>query len=394
MLAKKTRTEKDNTERYLLTYADLMNLLLILFIILYSMATIDIAKFNELATSLKQAFGDSSAASFISQGSFGNSLIQMDANAPSPVIPAKLEEQQMEVVKETVSEIVQKENLKGEVDVTLQERGVVISIKERVLFKRGSASIEENSKQTLEKIGKVLLSIPGNHIRVEGHTDSDPINTPQFPSNWELSAARATNVLRFLVEKDRINPKIISAVGYGEYAPKFPNDTDEHKAANRRVDIVILKNIFSKSEAGVDNNTEKTIGQDMANNAEMNTSGEDTVSKNEKVEIRLDDFKYSGSDTSSGQAQALEKIREVIKTNPGTKVILVEWNVLFDNSMRRQAVVYNRDRKTFSNYIKQDGEKQWTRYEYSNITDEIINKAIYIGQGFGKEKAEKVDNIE
>lgn len=246
----KAKVEKDNAERWLLTYADLMNLLLILFIILYAMSQVDVAKFNQMAASFREAFGGASSGSIVTMGGGGNSLLQLEAIAPSPIIPSRLEDAQMQAVKETVSDLIKRGNLSGEVEVSIQERGIVISIKERVLFSPGNANLEEGSKKILQDVGNSLLSIPNNHIRVEGHTDNDPINTPQFPSNWELSSARATNVLRLLVEKSGINPENISAVGYGEYVPKAPNTTYENKAANRRVDIVILKSMYDKSEAG------------------------------------------------------------------------------------------------------------------------------------------------
>lgn len=251
MAGHKPRAVKENSERWVLTYADVMNLLLILFIILYTMSQVDVAKFNQLAASLKAAFGDSAATMMMMQGANGNSIIPLDASSPSPVVSSSMEDQQMQAVKETIEKLAEKENLTGEVEVSIKERGVEISIKERVLFKPGSAQIEQVSMQTITRIGKVLLSIPGNHIRVEGHTDNDPINTAQFPSNWELSSMRATNVLRILVEKCGINPKIISSVGYGEFTPKVPNTTPQNKSANRRVDIVILKNMYDKAEAGI-----------------------------------------------------------------------------------------------------------------------------------------------
>lgn len=251
MAGRKKKVSHENHERWVLTYADVMNLLLILFIILYTMSQVDVAKFNQLAASLKAAFGDSAATTMMMQGANGNSIIPLDASSPSPVVSSSMEDQQMQAVKETVEKLAEKENLTGEVEVSIKERGVEISIKERVLFKPGSAQIEEVSMQTITGIGKVLLSIPGNHIRVEGHTDNDPINTAQFPSNWELSSMRATNVLRILVEKCGINPKIISSVGYGEFTPKVPNTTLQNKSANRRVDIVILKNMYDKAEAGI-----------------------------------------------------------------------------------------------------------------------------------------------
>lgn len=251
--APKPKVEKDNAERYLLTYADLMNLLLILFIILYAMSTLQQSKFEQLAASLRAAFGDSAAAAYISQGGAGNSLLNFDTTAPSPVVPSSLEEQQMEAVKDTVSKIIEKEKLNGNVEVTIQERGVVISIKEKVLFAPGSADIDPGSKDTVLKIGKVLLEVPGKQIRIEGHTDSDPINTPRFPDNQELSTARSNSVLRILVKDVGIDPNILSATGYGETRPKVPNTTPENKAQNRRVDIAILRDIYDKAEATAGN---------------------------------------------------------------------------------------------------------------------------------------------
>lgn len=250
-MAKETaKVEKDNSERWLLTYSDLMNLLLIFFIILYSMSQVDSKKFEQLSQSMRSTFGASAAAAMIGDGGSSNSLIRLETSAPSPVIPSRLEEAQMQEVKQKVSDLIEKENLKGNIKVSVEERGVVISITAQLLFKSGSSDVEPNARPTIEDIGKILLAIPGNHIKVEGHTDIDPIKTSQYPSNWELSSARATNVVRLLIDKAGMNPKNISAVGYGEYRPMYPNDTEANKAANRRVDIVIVKSAYDKAEAG------------------------------------------------------------------------------------------------------------------------------------------------
>ncbi len=241
MGAPKTKVEKDTSERWLLTYSDLMNLLLILFIILFAMSQIDAAKFNQLASSLRAALGDSTSASYIGTSGASNTIMDLESGSASTVIPEKLEDQQMEEVKEAVAEIIKNNGLGNQVAVSLQERGVEISIRDSLLFKSGSADIEPQAKNTLVDIGKILKALPGNHIRVEGHTDNDPIYTPLFPSNWELSSARATKVLRLLVDTAKLDPKLISAIGYGEYWPKVPNSSEDNKAQNRRVDIVIVK---------------------------------------------------------------------------------------------------------------------------------------------------------
>lgn len=249
MAKEKPKVEKDTAERWLLTYADLMNLLLIFFIILYSMSQVDSKKFDQLSGSMRATFGSAAAVTMIGEGGSSNSLVKLNASAPSSVIPSKLEETQMEEVKEKVMDLIEQQNLKGNVKVAVEERGIVISITAQLLFYSGSADIETNARPTIEEIGKILLAIPGNHIKVEGHTDIDPIRTSQFPSNWELSSARATTVVRLLIDKAGISSKNISAVGYGEHRPIYPNDTEINKAANRRVDIVIVKSAFDKAEA-------------------------------------------------------------------------------------------------------------------------------------------------
>jgi len=243
-LTKKERKVKDNTERWLLTYADLMNLLLILFIVLYTMSQIDIDKYRQVASSLRMAFGESSLEQLIGEGGSSPSVIDLEGENSSAITEALLETQQMENIKAEIESLISQQGLSGQVDVSLQERGIVISIGERVLFDSGSAEIDKDYVVIIEKIGKVLLSIPGKQIRVEGHTDTDPIKNSKFPDNQELSTARANSVLRILANNVGIDHRLLSAAGYGEWRPVAPNDTEENKAKNRRVDIVILRDKY------------------------------------------------------------------------------------------------------------------------------------------------------
>lgn len=268
MSAPKTKVVKDTSERWLLTYSDLMNLLLILFIILFAMSQVDAAKFSQLATSLREALGDSTAASYIDTSGASNVFIDMEAGSASSVIPEKLEKQQMEEVKEEVETIIKDSGLDNQVVVTLEERGVVITIRDSLLFKSGSADIEAKAKKTILDIGKILSTMPGNKIRIEGHTDNDPIKTSQFPSNWELSSARATNVLHLLVDTAKIDPKHILAIGYGEFSPKVPNTTTENKSQNRRVNIVVVRSSYDTPESKTSTPDQKT-----GSTAESNTPG-------------------------------------------------------------------------------------------------------------------------
>jgi len=123
--------------------------------------------------------------------------------------------------------------------ITKEPRGLVLRFKDAIIFDSGSDVIKKESKNTLDKLAVILKDVPYS-IRVEGYTDNTPINTKKFPSNWELSTSRATNIVRYLINNHQINPNKLSAVGYGEYLPLNSNLSESERAANRRVDIVLL----------------------------------------------------------------------------------------------------------------------------------------------------------
>ena len=126
-----------------------------------------------------------------------------------------------------------------------EEKGkLIITMLDKILFDSGKADIKEKAKPTLDKLGKILKEYGDREVLIEGHTDNDPISTPLFPSNWELSARRATIVLRYFVEGHKISPKRISAAGYGEYRPVDSNATIKGKANNRRVEVILLPQEF------------------------------------------------------------------------------------------------------------------------------------------------------
>ncbi|PYG89536.1 chemotaxis protein MotB [Ruminiclostridium sufflavum DSM 19573] len=254
----KSKVIKDNAERYLLTYADLMNLLLILFIILFAYSQVDTQKFQQLSQSLGAAFGNGSTPSVVSGGASGNSLINFPATMPSPVIPSNMEDAQYEAAEDAISGLIEAGGMGGDVSVQMTERGILMSIDATLAFKSGSAELEREGRDRVLAIGKTILSkMPDKHIRIEGHTDNVPINSARFPSNWELSGSRSTNVLRLLVDQAGLNSKLVSAVAYGDSMSLVPNNSDANRAKNRRVDIVILRDSSSIGEASTDytNNT-------------------------------------------------------------------------------------------------------------------------------------------
>jgi chemotaxis protein MotB len=146
---------------------------------------------------------------------------------------------EMTPVRAQLENQLQSELTEGKVRMKEDERGLVISLAEAGFFDPGSAMVQPKALPTIDRIAAVVMSLPHN-LRVEGHTDNRPIRTALFPSNWELSTARATQVLQYLISTSGIPPERLSAVGYGEYRPTADNETIEGRAANRRVDLVIL----------------------------------------------------------------------------------------------------------------------------------------------------------
>ena len=222
------------------TYSDLITQILIFFVLLFSFSSIDKSKFNAAMLSLQGSLGIIDGGMVIHEGDF------IEGGEVGELLISAQEQQEFELLQEEVEEIVTGENLKG-VQVNLDERGLVIRLIEGVLFDSGKADIKDEAKDILDKLAP-LLKETHKHIRIEGHTDNLPIHTREFPSNWELSTARAVNVVKYMIEKHNFSPYILSAAGYGEYRPIAPNDSAKNRSLNRRVDIIILKSTSEASE--------------------------------------------------------------------------------------------------------------------------------------------------
>jgi len=166
----------------------------------------------------------------------------------------KLREQEKQELQEAM-DLLQK-RLKQEIDdkqvsLEMAERGLVISFVAEVLFDSGKATVRKEAYSALDKVAKVVREkVSDREIGVEGHTDNEPIKHSGWKSNWELSTARATSVLHYLAEEGRLNPKMLSAIGYGEYRPIASNDTTEGRQKNRRVEIVIMPKVAKDRAAG------------------------------------------------------------------------------------------------------------------------------------------------
>jgi chemotaxis protein MotB len=222
--------EHENTERWLLTYADLITLLLAFFIVMYSMSQVDAKKFGAVSSALHKIL---SGGGLLLKGESGTVVAPNQSYVPSESMDLKLLQGKME---QGLKQAVQA----GQLRIKQDARGVVISLSEKVLFESGRATLNRGALTVLDTLATLLASYP-NEVRVEGHTDNVPVREgSEFESNWELSAERATSVVRYLIESHRMSPYQLSAAGYGEYRPEVANDTPEGQAQNRRVDFVIL----------------------------------------------------------------------------------------------------------------------------------------------------------
>ena len=221
--------------RWLLTYADMITLLMAFFIMLYSMSILNLNKFREVAVSIRSGFGG------VTEGQ-GKSV--MGTNGQFSVKPAPILGESVGVPWRVVSKIqqyIKEEDLDKVVKLRSDSRGLVISLTaDKVVFEKGQADLSAGANRILDQVAGVLAQVP-NEIRVEGHTCNLPTHTGRYASNWDLSIDRATNVMRYLVKEGRIPADRISATGYADTHPLVPNTNERNRAMNRRVDIVVRK---------------------------------------------------------------------------------------------------------------------------------------------------------
>ncbi|OIQ60767.1 OmpA/MotB family protein [Neomoorella thermoacetica] len=233
---------KDNHERWLLTYSDLITLLMIFFVVMYAISDTNAQKMAALANSLAQTLTGAPATGILTSGGL-TSIVPGIA----PATGQGDEGAELARARAELQQYIQQEGLESQVTLNTEERGLVVSVADAVLFPKGSADLTPEARDLLRQVGRALARLP-NYLRVEGHTDNLPINTPAFPSNWELSTARATNVVKVLISEAGIKPERLSATGYGEYRPVAPNNSEADMARNRRVDIVVLKEAYNVTE--------------------------------------------------------------------------------------------------------------------------------------------------
>lgn len=229
--------EEHADETWLIPYSDLLTLLLALFIVLFASSQLDQKKFAQMAQSFEAAF----ASPFDS--SRNNSLINIAPGSPAVgMTPAEMEAAQLNELKARIEKYASAHNLTKDIEAVITDQGLVLRIKDTALFPSGSADLQPASQQLAAKIASLLVNLPQNII-ISGHTDDVPINTAQFPTNWDLSSKRALNFMKFLLAQEpSLKPQNFSALGYGQYRPIAGNDSAEGRAKNRRVEVLIARN--------------------------------------------------------------------------------------------------------------------------------------------------------
>lgn len=246
MARKKKKEEEKASIDYMLTYGDLITLMLCFFVVLISMATFDKVKLQIVLSSFRGAFGvfeqgPSMEKEELMNMGMGVGKIVRGIPLFAPGREAKRgREKAKEGLEEKMKMALEEGISRGYARIRKEEEGIAISLSADVLFDPGRLEIKPKGEEILDKILMLLEVIP-HQIKIEGHTDNMSIHTSNIPSNWELSALRATAVLRYLETSNRIVSTRLSAGGYGEYRPLVPNDTLAHKKINRRVDIIVLR---------------------------------------------------------------------------------------------------------------------------------------------------------
>lgn len=231
--------EEEGGEAWLLPYSDLMTLLLAVFIVLFAVSNINHSKAEQMSDEFsKQMMNKSYNAAAMS--------MQNDPKEEGAASDQS-ELQKMEALKAELDEKLKSENLTASVKTSIDERGLVVSLNNAIFFDPGSAELKSENEKTLLEIAN-MISVMNNFIRVEGHTDNVPMNSSTYRSNWDLSAARAANVVRLLTSETKIPPRQLIAVGYGEYRPIADNSTEEGRAKNRRIDIIVLSEKYDDLE--------------------------------------------------------------------------------------------------------------------------------------------------
>ncbi len=236
-MSKKRREQHEEhmDESWLVPYADILTLLLALFIVLFASSTIDTQKFNAVKESLNAALN--SGAGIMDSKSMSDQLIDKAQMSKDTIV-------ELQQLKKQMDNYIQENHMNAEIETKITNNALTLTIRDRALFDSGSAVVKPQSRSLIGAMGDILQQYPKYEVLVSGHTDNQPINNREFESNWDLSSKRAINCMKILLENPALDPRRLVAVGYGEYRPIADNATAEGRANNRRVEVTIKQKVM------------------------------------------------------------------------------------------------------------------------------------------------------
>jgi chemotaxis protein MotB len=260
-MTRKKKASHENHERWLVSYADFMTLLFAFFVVMFASTQKDKNKAKDFSESVRQALEHGQFSAAIStvlgrgrhearKAPLSKDITPEKENPSAPPPPPPGHPPDLSQSLDTLMKGLDLDVKNGKLQIRLDARGLIISLREKAFFASGDSAVAPDSLPMLAKIAAVVQSLP-NSVRLEGHTDARPIHTSRFQSNWDLSAARAIAMLELLRDRFQIPPSRMAVAGYAENSPVDTNDTEEGRAHNRRVDLVLLSAGGLSSEPSV-----------------------------------------------------------------------------------------------------------------------------------------------
>jgi chemotaxis protein MotB len=259
---KHKKHEEHVDESWLLPYADLLTLLLALFIVLFATSSIDAQKFNKISDSFSSVLhggeGLLESNTSMTPGNETSPAVTDQDNEEEKIEDTKeaaatqeekevneadleaAEREELQKIQEKIETYIKDEDLSSKFSTDLTDEGLLLTINDNVLFNSGSSEVSVKDEEIAREISDLLVMDPPREVIISGHTDDDPISTSTYHSNWELSVMRSVNFMKVVLENDKLDPRWFSAKGYGEFKPIASNDTAEGKEKNRRVEVLIL----------------------------------------------------------------------------------------------------------------------------------------------------------
>jgi len=232
--------EEHIDESWLIPYADLLTLLLALFIVLFASSSVDATKFKQISDSFTTIFSGGSGVMNYPSETIPQENTKGNSNEKVNKGNGETSQKELKEVQEKVDQYIKKNKLQGSLKTELTDEGLLITITNDVLFDSGSAIVRTTERSIATQISNLLISNPPLSVIISGHTDNIPIKNELFQDNWDLSVTRAVNFMKIMLENKKLKPQSFSAKGYGEYKPIASNHTNKGRAKNRRVEILVL----------------------------------------------------------------------------------------------------------------------------------------------------------